>query len=138
MSIPWEVINRRLVEAGAIVAGIGRRAQARGCNRCRGRIITGWDGDVCALIAEVDPTPLSTLGEALAQLQGRRTYTLASEGGRLVLNDRTPGRIGHRPAGTGHFDVMPEHRCGAAPLPELPSVLTDRSAALPLDAPAPF
>lgn len=136
MSTPWHVIAEHLEATGATIGGVGRRARARICKSCRAEIITGLDGELCALEAIVDPTPLDGLGEVLAQLQGRRTYDLTPDAGRYVLGYRTDWRISHRPARSGRFDVMPEHRCGLAPLPEVASFTeTHRLAPPPAEAP---
>jgi hypothetical protein len=140
VSVPWEILESHLIRTGAISPdGTTRRAQPRRC-RCGARILVGLDADRCALRADVDPTPLSALGEALAHLEGRRTYALNPDGGRIVLDYRDAGRIAHRPAGTGRFDVMAEHRCHQPTnLPNLPTWSRElEPLALPKGAPCPF
>lgn len=98
-------------------------------------VITGFDGDTVAMTAVVDPAPLSALGEALAQLAGRYTVSLDTEGGRLVLNARTSWRIPARPAGAGRFDVLAEHRCSAPPLPSIPTAYQRTAVTTTQEAP---
>lgn len=138
---PWEVLEAHLIRTGVIAPdGITRRAQPRRCRDCRAPILIGLDADQCALRADVDPRPLSPLGELLAQLEDRRTYALCSNAGRLVLDYRDAGRLTHRPAGTGRFDVMAEHRCGSAPtFPTTSSFVVQLELAhQPAGSPAPF
>lgn len=135
MNTPWHVIREHLENTLVLTEGVGRRAQARICADCHAKTIAGWDADVCALLAIVDPTPLDGVGEALAQLQGRRTYALTPEGGRLVLDHRTAGRISHRSPNAGRYDVLPEHACGMPPLPEVPSFIAVRPTREVTDAP---
>lgn len=140
-STPWEVLERHLINAGHLTTeGIGRRAKPRRCRRCGSPTLVGLDADRCALRADVDPQPLTAIGEALAQLEGRRTYALVNDGHRLVLNYRDAGRIAHRPAaGPGRYDVMPTHVCGSiSRLPTTTSFITRNLTVLPQGAPCPF
>lgn len=140
-STPWEIIEAHLVRTGVIAPdGITRRAQPRRCRDCRAPVLTGLDADRCSLRADVDPRPLTALGELLAQLEDRRTYALCSDSGRLVLNYRDAGRLAHNPAGTGRFDVMAEHRCGSTPaFPTTSSFVVHLQLAhQPAGAPAPY
>ena len=66
-----------LERTGRMVAGATRRARAATCRGCGAKVLDGLDADVCALVATVDPTPLTAIGEVLAVLDGRRTFTLA-------------------------------------------------------------
>jgi hypothetical protein len=114
--------------------GLTRRAHLRPCNgrapdgtRCRELVLAGLDADRTALEAFTDPAPLSALGEALAVVEGRRTYSLRREGGGWVLDGRDHHRIAWSPAGTGsRLDVVRQHVCGTPP------------AAGPLTAPSTF
>lgn len=123
--------------------GVGRPIQIRTCPDCRASIIRGLDDDRCALLATVDPQPLSPLGEALALIEGRYTVTLRHDRGRLVLDTRDSFHIKGSPAGTRHGeDVLRMHRCGSPPLE--PPLTTDsrhpaaHSQELPPNAPAPY
>lgn len=91
--------------------------RATWCRSCRQPILTGLDGLACALPARVDPTPLTPLGELLAQLGGLDTYELrAGRPTRLIR--RLAADIAARPAdGPGRrrhdaYDVLAAHRCG--------------------------
>lgn len=116
-AIRWPVMSTwlrdHLIRTGHMTeTGISRRARIRRCRRCSSHILTGLDADVCAIEANADPVPLSPLGEALAVLEGRITWSLHSEGGRWVLDVRDPLHIAAHPAGTrGREDVVREHRC---------------------------
>src|SRR5436190_12749182 len=75
-----------LVAAGHLTeTGISRRARIRAC-RCRQLILTGLDDHACAIEAKCDPYPLTPLGEALALVEHRHTWTLRREGSRYVLD----------------------------------------------------
>lgn len=138
----WDIVEARLIRLGHLtIEGIGRRAQPRFCPTCRARILAGLDDDKAALRADVDPSPVTALGEMLAQLEGRRTYALVHNFGRLVLDYRDAGRIAYRPAGSGRLDVLAEHRCWSKTrLPVAASNLTrsHRLQNLTEGAPCPF
>jgi hypothetical protein len=138
MTTPWEYVKAKLVENGSMdVAGNTRRAKARGCTRCHAPVIAGYDADLCARLVVVDPYPLTALGEAVAQLQGRYTCAL-HRGGRPELDTRTDWRIAHTPAGSKRFDVLASHVCNDDSLLAFtcPSVFT--RAAIDLAQPCPF
>lgn len=96
------------------------------CRRCSAATLTGFSDDWLAWTAEVDPAPLSPVGEAYARLAGRRTYALRRHVGRarrLYLRDRW--QIRGTPAGVRRvlrFDVVADHVCGE-PLPATASQL---------------
>lgn len=103
-----------------------RGVRARWCPGCRTPILTGLDADQCALLAKADPTPLTALGEAMALLDGRATYTLTRDHGRSIvtLSRRTAGTITRQPAGADvasllAWDIIGEHRCGQTTPDEL-------------------
>lgn len=120
----WDLIRTRLEHNGHMIRGITRRARATNC-RCGAPTITGLDADRCALLATVDPRPLTPTGEALAHIAGRNTWTLHQIGNRLQLDYRdhwairaTPANGTTRPLqGPGHtaYDVMAQHVCGTQP-----------------------
>lgn len=88
--------------------GGGRNTKTGRCTQCRQPVLRGLDEDMCALLVEVDPTPLTPLGEAMALLAGRKTYDLARDTGRWQLTRRGRWRI----TGPRHnTDVVPAHRC---------------------------
>lgn len=139
----WDRLERHLINLGRLSPeGIGRRAQPRRCPTCSNRILTGLDADWAACRADVDPTPLTALGEALAHLEGRRTYALVVDGARHVLDYRDAGRITHRPAGSPaarRLDVLPEHRCGSiSNLPTTTSFIVRNHPPLAGGAKCPF
>lgn len=94
----------------------------RPCRDCGTQILAGLDDH--GLDVELDLTPLSLTGEALAVIGGRRTWMYTTGGRRIVreLWKRTPHHIGKDPgSGTLHA----EHICGVSipaawtqPLPE--------------------
>lgn len=135
---PWLVDHLRAT--GALTeTGLSRRARPRRCYRCRAWTVTGLDADVLALEAACDPTPLSALGEVLALATGRRTVDLVATRGRLELEQRWADHIAAFPPGSGHGDVLAEHRCGL-PVPDswaAPSTHPPprRAAAVPTDPP---
>lgn len=113
---------------------IGRAAKLRRCKTCGRYILTGLDNDMCASVANADPTPVSPLGEALALIGGRRTYTLRQTTDRLELQIRDRWQIAGSPAGTRH-DVLPEHTCEAIDLPSAESVHQRYAVVLPDNPP---
>lgn len=136
MSGTWADVKAHLIRSGhAHPDGTLRRAQTRECATCHALILTGLDDDIAAVAVRVDPNPLTPLGEALAHIDGLRTYSLQHEAGRLILNYRDHWRIAAWPAGT-RGDVMAEHTCQPHRYPSQPSSL--RLAATALDTTCPF
>jgi len=84
-----------------------RKAHYENCPTCGVLVVAGWDADLCAAWALVDPTPLSAEDEALCKLAARGLYTLRNTGQRIEINDldpwATPGKT-DRP-------VFPAHVC---------------------------
>jgi hypothetical protein len=107
--------------------GATRAAGIRLCPKCRAPILTGLDADMCALTVRVDPTPLTELGEAVALLQGRMTYNLASGPSRKELDQREAHHIG----APRKSPVLAQHRCHqpldafAAPAPKIERIVAD-------------
>ncbi|MFW6598135.1 hypothetical protein ACQBAU_16235 [Propionibacteriaceae bacterium Y2011] len=91
------------------------------CHTCRTPILTGDDADICAWPATVDLLPLTPLGEALAQIDGRHTYTIDRPAGliRLRIRRRRSWTIRARPAGQSKrwapYDVVAAHNCTPTP-----------------------
>lgn len=110
-------LRRQLETAGRWnTDGVGRALSGGRCRSCKQPVVRGLDDDVAALAVTCDPRPVDELGEALALMQGRRTFAVASRGGRLLVDPREPLAIAaRRPA-----DVLAEHRCGSPPLPAAP------------------
>jgi hypothetical protein len=139
---PWEIVERHLIASGALSPeGIGRRAQPRRCPSCRQPVLVGLDADTGSVRADADPAPVTALGELLAQLEGRRTFALVRNAGRLVLDYRDAGRIRYRPAGTDRLDVLVEHRCPSRTVfPQAESNLVRYASHIQLNptTPAPF
>lgn len=135
MTGPNTWLRDHLIRTGHMTeTGISRRARIRRCRRCAFVILTGLDNDTCAIEANVDPTPLGPLGEALALVDSRGTWSLHREGSRWVLDPRDPFHIAAHPAGSrAREDVLGEHRCGT----ELAPVLTTRSQFPETKPPAP-
>lgn len=100
-----------------------RHIHATRCRTCRADTLRGLNDTVAAGIIEVDPTPLSALGEALAILAGHATVACEDYSG-IRFTRRGHHQITGRPAGTGRFDVYATHVCHAAPLPSIPSTFT--------------
>lgn len=98
-----------------------RGVRAIWCRDCRAPILAGDDNDRCAFKVRVDVTPLTPLGEMLAQLAGRPTYELRHGFQRpALLVRRTPWLISTRPAGAppstaSAYDVLAAHDCTPTP-----------------------
>lgn len=96
----------------------GRGCRATKCIVCRGDVLAGFDEDQCAALVIADPTPLSPLGEALALIEGRRSYRLERYKDGAALWFRSHWQIQGAPASTETI-VLTDHKCGA---PQLPGV----------------
>lgn len=106
-----------------------RHIQAERCPDCRADILRGLNDTVAASSIDVDPTPLSALGEALAILAGRSTVACESWGGSGArFTRRGHHQITSRPAGTFRGDVYATHLCGSTPLPSIPSTFAKPAA----------
>jgi len=107
---------------------MNRHAQPVRC-RCGQPLLVGLDGDLAALVARVDPEPLTALGEVQALTARRATYALRGQ----ALDRRDRWSIpGHPPSHA--LPVHAEHRCGQPlpadcylpPLPQpAPAILTE-------------
>lgn len=124
---------RRHLEATGVLArdGISRRAKTTFCADCHRPVVRGLDADVAALVAVVDPAPLTPVGEVLALAAGRRTYDLTWRGARYELDPREPGHIRTRPA-SRKYHVTADHQCGNS-LPAFPPEFMP--AEIPADQP---
>lgn len=95
-----------------------RWARLSRCHHCRAQILTGLDNDIAAFDARADPTPTNEIGEALARLDGRYTYSLTRTKDRYKLIRRDRWQI---LGDSTHVDILAEHKCHA---PLLPGVLS--------------
>lgn len=132
-------LTEHLAKAGALnVDGITREARVRRCQDCPSWTVVGLDADRCAGPATADAEPLSRVGEALALLAGRQTYTLRRIGTRLELDHRHRWAVGGSRPGDGPYDVVAAHRCHAPPLPTIDSLIRPRTQEVAAHGPAPF
>ncbi|QXT62742.1 hypothetical protein [Tessaracoccus palaemonis] len=116
-----------------------RAIRATWCRTCKAPILHGPNDVLAAFDTDVDPLPLSAVGELTALLQGRRTVALERYGASLHLRRRGRHEITSRPAGTRRIDVLATHQCDAEPLPTIATQFPARPAnAVDPDAPAPF
>jgi hypothetical protein len=111
-------LKRSLIAKGTLTPeGLTRRAKVMRCRTCRTPVLAGFDSAVAALDAWCDLTDLSPLGEAMALVDRRWTYTLREAGGRMELDRRDQWAIVGSPAGSGRArTVLATHRC-AEPVP---------------------
>jgi hypothetical protein len=115
-------LRRHLETAGRWnTDGIGRNLSSGTCRTCRARVVRGLDGDRCALPRTCDPQPVDAVGEALALVGGRATFTLTRATGQWRLDTRDEYRIAGRRLGV----VLAEHQCHAPPLPTTPTTDPD-------------
>lgn len=109
----------RRIEA---ITGTGDGTTANGrvirCGRCRRVCIRGLDAAVAARDVRLDPSPLSVLGEAVAVVTGRESWSVTLRAQtRLEINPRYSWEIAARPAGELESgDVLTRHVC-ASPWP---------------------
>lgn len=102
------------------VGPVIRAVRVQPCPRCGAKTLAGLDADWLALDTFLDHAPVDELGEALAVLQGRRTFDLRPTGGRShsrCMEERSASSIR---AGRRYHPVHAEHRCGQ-PLPAAPA-----------------
>lgn len=111
--------------------GILRAASLNTC-RCGAPLLQGLDADRAALTAIVDIQPIDEIGEAVALVQGRRTYDLVGGYQRKELEYRYEWNIKKK----RRYPVLAEHRCGQ-PLHHhaTPTLETERT---PADENPPF
>lgn len=130
-------LARRLEATGdAGPDAVTRRVRGKACKTCGRFVLAGLDADRAASPAHVDATPLSRLGEALAQVAGLATYDLAWTGQRLELDGpRDASTISRFPAGARGTDVVAAHQCAATRWPSLPSVHAKPAAQGCLESP---
>lgn len=100
--IPAWILHERRGEAF-------RSACLQRCTKCQAPVLYGLDADICALSVKADPTPITPLGEAIALLDGRRTFTLTDIAGRIEITTRDHWAIG----GESKHPVIPEHKCNS-------------------------
>ncbi|MFB9620659.1 hypothetical protein [Brooklawnia cerclae] len=118
-----------------------RGVRAHRCRTCRAPVLSGLDNDRMAFQVSVDWQPLDATGELVALLAGRATFRIEpSPSGNPRLTRRTAEAITRPRRWWEAWDIIPEHRCGAPPLPTAGSRLLHRPGFgdLPADAPAPF
>jgi hypothetical protein len=116
----------------------GRGCRAAKCIVCKADVLVGFDEDVCARAVVADPHPLSELGEALALIEGRRSYRLAKRGEGMALWYRNRWMI----QGEGASDtvwVLTDHKCHSATFPGVKIKAKAYSKAIPSNTdPPPF
>ena len=107
-------LKRSLVAKGVLSEqGLTRKAKVMHCRRCRQPVMAGFDAERAAMDAWCDFAELTAFGEAMALVEGRRTYSL-TDGERPVLDHRDRWRIAGAPAGAeGSPVVLASHVCGA-------------------------
>lgn len=108
-----------------------RSAGLTRCTHCRAAILYGLDADLCALSVRADPTPLTLLGEVLALMDGRATYSLVTADGRKLLDIRDEWMI----AGTRRWPVLPAHKCGASLVAHIEHIAQRHRYAIPAEPP---
>jgi hypothetical protein len=107
-----------------------RGVKLRLCHQCGTVILVGLDADRCAVTANVDPTPLTEFGEAVALITGRGTYDLVPADDRKELHCRNASHI-KKPR---RYLVFGDHQCEkplaafAQPIPEKRRTTDDQPA----------
>lgn len=97
-------------------ARIGIRAHPRHCHRCGAVTLLALDSPFAALDAQVDPHPLTPLGEWLALQAGRTTFDLIWIHTTQEMDRRDVRTIAASPPGSHpRRDVVAEHLCGHPP-----------------------
>lgn len=111
------------------------------CNRCGLLVLEGDDGDILAIRARVDPTPVQNdpVAEAHAILQDRNFY-LATPAGRphaWKLHATLHDSIGDHHRGTTTL-ILPDHQCANGYLTEPVLAQTPDPTPTHPDDPIPF
>jgi hypothetical protein len=83
---------------------MSRKIRDDQCHRCGAPILTGYDGDVAGLFAQLEATPVKASVEAWLMLAGWDTYWL----GRGGIVNRSHWHIAANSVDAIHVD----HRCG--------------------------
>ena len=102
-----------------------RRAHLDTCKGCGSAILVGYDGDVCALLARVDATPVGPADELLAHANGRPSYSARPAERGVELNPRDRWSIRGQPRGTNSWPTHLQHDCAEHPQPTPPPTLFD-------------
>lgn len=110
--IPRHVAGTLALDGVIDTGMVTRKTRPTRCRQCRTVVLSAVDD--LGFRVDVDPTPTTPLGEVLAVVADRRTYTRI--GTELVY--RSEHRITLRDADTEA--AYPEHVCGANPLPANP------------------
>jgi hypothetical protein len=113
--------------------------EPRRCPACRRMTVEGADART-GLPVRAESQPLSKLGEALALLAGRGTFSLQRIGGQLEIAGRDQFSIRGQPAGTKGVDVLVRHDCqyDRAELPRMRTNIPSLRTAVPLPADPPY
>jgi hypothetical protein len=126
-------LTSMLVDKGVMTEqGLTRRAKLIAHRPCGIPTLAGLDSDLAGLDAWCDLGELTRYGEAMALLEGRRTYQL--HGGRLSLRDRW--QIGGKPAG-GRSPVLASHLCDQS-IPATWCTTSDQASLTPTTDGIPF
>lgn len=105
--IPATTRNRLQIE-GTLRGRHTTRPKPDTCPHCHNPVITALHPHLSGHLLTVNPQPLTSIGEALAQIAGLTTYRI----GREWLHKRTAIEIRHSPA--DKVDVRADHKCGHA------------------------
>lgn len=111
--------------------GVHRAAHSGHCRHCDAHVFAGLDAEKCALSVLVDSAPLSAVGEVLALMTGRETYSLTWFGsrGRYEIERRDQYNIESQAPGTNvNIDIVAGHQCDSPPLPRLSTMIKRQSA----------
>lgn len=104
---------------------VSRKVKKATCNKCGRDILQGLDHDYCALLAKVDPTPLTRASELEALIAGQRTYGLWTTRDGHELEHRHQWAIGGPFNLLGREAVLADHECDRY-WPQPPSISTPK------------
>jgi hypothetical protein len=92
--------------------GISQRVRTVTCEGCKRLVLRALDGDVAAMAVTLDVGEVDRIGELLALMQDRRTYSLYPLNDRKAYSyqiiQRTAAHIGRM---NDNHPVVVEHRC---------------------------
>ena len=106
--------------------GVRRGARLSRCSQCRRQVLSGLDGDRCAMAVTCEPYEIDEKGEALALMLGLQTYTLTQTNGAKGVVWNIDWRASNVLGRSRRYALVAEHRCEMAVPPTQDQILGRR------------
>lgn len=123
MTLPGWVLDALVAQTGDATGGHASSTRLAECPRCSTPVLLGLDQPVAALEATASVHEIDKIGEAIAVLNGLRTFHLIYENKRWVVARRGIDALN---CGVRRFPVLAEHNCGVEIPPAKIAVLNER------------